>query len=110
MPNGIPDRRSAPRYPLILSAEVVEIATGAMIRARSSEVSRNGCYIDTLKPMPVGSQVQVMLRRGDAIFEAVARVAYVCPGLGMGLYWGTQVPAEKLDLLDRWLLEVARGR
>ncbi len=102
------DRRDAPRYPLILSAEVVEITSGATLNARSSDVSRSGCYIDTLNPIPVGSQVKVQLRRGEAVFETVARVVYICPGLGMGLNWGNAVPPEKLSILDRWLLEVAR--
>jgi hypothetical protein len=104
------DRRDAPRYPLILSAEVVEIATGATLNARSSDVSRSGCYIDTLNPVPVGAQVKVQLRRGEAVFETVARVVYICPGLGMGLNWGTNVTAEKLTTLDRWLLEAARSQ
>lgn len=103
------DRRDAPRYALILSAEVVEIATGATLNARSSDVSRSGCYIDTLNPVPVGSQVKVQLRRGDMVFETVARVVYICPGLGMGLNWGTNVAPDKLTILDRWLLEAARS-
>jgi hypothetical protein len=86
---------------------VVETATGATLTGRSSEVSRTGCYIDTLNPVPLGSQVKVQLRSGDAAFEAAARVAYVCPGLGMGLHWGANVAPEKLALLDRWLAEAA---
>ena len=108
MADVMADRREAPRYALILAAEVVEIASGASLTARSSDVSRTGCYIDTLNPVPLGSQVKVQLRSGDAAFEAAARVAYVCPGLGMGLHWGANVAPEKLALLDRWLAEAAR--
>ena len=103
------DRRDAPRYPLILSAEVVEIATGAVQNARSSDVSRSGCYIDTPNPVPVGSEVKVQLRRGETAFETEARVVYICPGLGMGLNWGKDLPCHKLTILDRWLLEAARN-
>jgi len=53
--------------------------------------------------------VKVQLRNGDAAFEAEARVAYVCPGLGMGLHWGVNVAPEKMALLDRWLAEAARN-
>jgi hypothetical protein len=104
------DRREAPRYPLILAANVVDIATGATLNARSSDVSRKGCYIDTLNPVPVGSQVRVQLRHGDVVFEASARVVYVFPGLGMGLQWGSNVAAEKLAILDGWLVEGARSQ
>jgi hypothetical protein len=104
------DRRDTPRYALILAAEVVEISTGATLTARSSDVSRSGCYIDTLNPVPVGSQVQVQLRRATEVFEAAARVVYVCPGLGMGLNWGSSVMPDKLALLDRWLIDAARNQ
>jgi hypothetical protein len=110
MSDVMADRRDAPRYALILSAEVVELATGAALNARSSDVSRSGCYIDTLNPVPVGSQVKVQLRRGDTVFETSARVVYICPGLGMGLNWGANVAADKLSILDRWLLEAARSQ
>lgn len=109
MADVMADRRESPRYALILAAEVVEIASGAMLTARSSDVSRTGCYIDTLNPVPLGSQVKVQLRNGDAAFEAEARVAYVCPGLGMGVHWGTKATPEKMALLDRWLAEAARS-
>jgi len=109
MPDVMADRRDSPRYALILAAEVLEIATGATMSARSSDVSRSGCYIDTLNPIPVGSQVKVLLRRGEVVFDITARVVYVCPGLGMGLNWGADVPPEKLVILDRWLSEAARN-
>ena len=110
MSDVMADRRDAPRFALILAAEVVEIATGATLTARSSDVSRSGCYIDTLNPVPVGSQVKVQLRSGDMVFETAARVVYICPGLGMGLHWDTNVAPDKLALLDRWLAEAARNQ
>jgi PilZ domain len=109
MPDVITNRRNWPRYAVVLSAELVELVTNATITAQSSEVSRCGCYIDTLNPLPVGSQLKIQLRRGDDVFETTARVAYLCPGLGMGLNWGTHVAPEKLMILDRWLLEAARS-
>ncbi len=109
MSDVMADRREAPRYALILAAEVVELATSAVLSARSSDVSRTGCYIDSLNPIPVGSQVKVQLRRGDVVFETSARVVYVCPGLGMGVHWGTSPAPEKLAILDRWLMDAARS-
>jgi hypothetical protein len=109
MADVMADRREAPRYALILAAEVLDIASGAKLNARSSDMSRTGCYIDTLNPVPLGSQVKVQLRSADGVFEAEAKVAYVCPGLGMGLHWGVNVAPEKLVLLDRWLAEAARN-
>lgn len=110
MSDATTNRRELPRYALILSAEVVELATTAVLNARSSDVSRAGCYIDTLNPIPVGSEVRVQLHRADMVFETSARVIYICPGLGMGLYWGTKPTPEKLAILDRWLMEAAQSQ
>jgi hypothetical protein len=44
------------------------------------------------------------------VFETSARVIYICPGLGMGLYWGTKPTPEKLAILDRWLMEAAQSQ
>ncbi len=108
MTDVMADRRDAPRYALTLVAEVVESLTSVVLNARSSDVSRSGCYIDTLNPMPTGTQVKIQLCSGDEIFETPARVVYVCPGLGMGVHWGAN-PAEKhLAILDRWLHKAAK--
>jgi hypothetical protein len=107
MPDVMADRRSAARLPLILVAEVTELNSSAVLTARSSDVSRSGCYIDTLNPIPVGSQVQVRLRRGDEVFDSPARVMYVCPGLGMGVMFSKDLADTQLAILDRWLAAAA---
>ena len=107
MPDVMADRRVAARYPLILAAEVTELDGSNALHGRSSNVSRSGCYIDTLNPMPVASLIQVRLRHGDAIFDASARVMYVCPGLGMGVMFDKDTAAAQLTILDRWLATAA---
>ena len=109
MSDVMTDRRQAPRYALILVAGVTEVASGALLNARSSDVSRSGCYIDTLNPSPMGTDVSVKLQSGNEIFETPARVVYVCPGLGMGVHWGGHVPEQQLAILDRWLQTAARS-
>ncbi len=109
MSDVMSDRRQAPRYALILVAQVTEVVSGAVLTARSSDVSRSGCYIDTLNPSPMGADVKVKLQSGDEIFETPARVVYVCPGLGIGVHWGGNVPEKQLAVLDRWLQEAARN-
>jgi PilZ domain-containing protein len=109
MPDVMADRRGAARFPLILVAEVTELTGSAVLSARSSDVSRSGCYIDTLNPIPVGTQVQVRLRCGDEVFDSPARVMYVCPGLGMGVMFHKDLPETRLAILDRWLATAAVG-
>jgi hypothetical protein len=103
------DRRDSPRYPLTLVAEVFELLNStAQLVARSSDVSRGGCYIDTLTPLPPGTQIKIQLRSGDEVFDTEARVVYMCPGLGMGIHWGTKPGEKQFSTLDRWLQEAAR--
>ena len=109
MSDGSTERRSSPRYPLILSAEVSDKLSGAKLAARTADVSQTGCYIDTLNPIPAGSQVHVRLHHEEEIFESDGRVVYISPGLGMGIAFASKVPANQQAILDRWLDEAAKS-
>jgi PilZ domain len=61
--------RSAPRHAMVLAAEVVELPSGAKLTARTADISRTGCHIDTLNPIPQGSEVRVRLARLDRWFS-----------------------------------------
>jgi len=104
MPDVTVERRSAPRIPMVLAAEIVELPRGAKMVARTSDISLTGCYIDTLNPVPQGSKIRVRITHHEEIFEAVARVVYTSAGLGMGLMYET-VSAEDQSKLNRWLSE-----
>jgi hypothetical protein len=109
MSDVMSDRRDSPRFALTLVAIVTELATSNVINARSSDVSRSGCYIDTLQPLPTGAHVKILLRSGDEMFETPARVVYTCPGLGMGVNWGLSLPEKTLAILDRWLAKAVKN-
>jgi hypothetical protein len=109
MSDVMTDRRDSPRFALTLVAVVTELATSNVLNARSSDVSRSGCYIDTLQPLTLGAEVNILLRSGDETFEATARVGYMCPGLGMGVNWGMNLPDKTIAILDRWLSKATRS-
>jgi hypothetical protein len=90
---------------MVLAAEIVELPSGAKFSARTSDISRTGCYIDMLNPIPSGSKVRIRLTHGAEIFNAIAKVVYVSPGLGMGLQFEDAVPPDQLAMLDRWFRE-----
>ena len=102
MPDVTVERRSAPRYPMVLSADVVELPRGARLSARTADISTSGCYIDTLNPIPQGLEVRLRITHHDEVFEAVGRVMYVSYGLGMGVAF-TKVEEEQKARLVRWL-------
>jgi hypothetical protein len=105
MPDVMVDRRGTPRYSIILVAEVTEFSSKTRLNARSSDLSRSGCYIDTLNPIPTGTSVLVRLFLGSDTFEAPGKVMYVSNGLGMGIAFNENLAPNQLAILDRWLAE-----
>jgi hypothetical protein len=88
------ERRAAPRIAMVLSAEVVELPQRAKLAARTADMN----------PLPKDSQVRIRLTHHDEIFEALGRIVYVSPGLGMGIIFVT-VETEQRARLERWLAE-----
>jgi hypothetical protein len=97
------DQRNDPRIPIIAAAEIIEVATGTGLSARTSDISRTGCYIDSLNPMPVKTVIRLLLKHGGEELELPARIVYVSPGLGMGVRFDENLSAAQLAILDRWL-------
>jgi hypothetical protein len=104
MPDVTVERRSAPRHAIVLAAEVIELPRGTKLNARTADISRTGCYIDTLNPIPQGAEVRLRLTHREETFVALARVVYVSYGLGMGIAY-INAEDEQLAKLDRWLSE-----
>ncbi|HWT88336.1 MAG TPA: PilZ domain-containing protein [Candidatus Angelobacter sp.] len=110
MPDVMSNRRNSPRFALILVAVLTEVESDTRLSARTSDVSRTGCYVDTLNPIPQGKLVSVVLSRGEEFFESRGRVMYVSPGLGMGIRFEEPVAPHQLEVLNRWLEKSAHLR
>ena len=95
--------RSTPRFSFIAEAEVL----GAGDRARVSELSARGCYIDTINPLPKGTDLRLRIRYGCSSCEFPGKVIYTHAGFGMGVVFG-ELAAEQRSTLDVWLDELAR--
>ena len=98
-------RRSVRRCPLVASAEVTELRTGAVLSARTSELAVGGCYVDSLNPFPEGTLVALRIIRDQGVFETNARVAYCDPSFGMGLAF-TEMTPDQRSVLETWLAEI----
>ena len=103
MAGTMQDRRDAQRLPLIIAVEVVEVDSGARLAARTSDVSRTGCYVDTLNPTPTGTVVRVKFDHNGEQLDLLARIVYVSPRLGMGIRFDESITPDQLALLGRWL-------
>jgi hypothetical protein len=96
------ERRRAPRYAFIASAEVLTDNTGSQLAARISDISATGCYVDTLNPLVGGTSVRLKILTDTQVFEAPATVMYAHANLGMGLMFG-EVPQNSRNVLQNWL-------
>lgn len=97
------DKRSDQRIAFIAAVEVTEIATGTRLSARTSDLSRSGCYIDTLNPTPSKTMVRLRLSHNGEELEIPGRIVYVSPGLGMGVRFADELTAQQTQTLARWL-------
>jgi hypothetical protein len=97
------ERRDSVRHAFICHAELIEIGGGVRITARTSDLSSNGCYIDTLNPLPVGTCFRIWLTKDDRRLEFHARVASSHAGFGMGLLFEQLSPEQKATL-ESWLV------
>ena len=103
------DRRGTDRHMVIAPAEIVELSSGARFSTRTTDLGPGGCFVDTLTPFPVGSQVRVTVFRDKTNFETRGTVVYSQSGLGMGIAFGELEPRQRAAL-DAWLAELTGGR
>jgi len=101
------ERRSAPRYTVIMDAQVMDLLSHSTVKLRCSDISLTGCYLDTLNPMDPGTPITVRLEHSMHVFEAQAKVAYMVPCLGMGVAFAQPIPADQLLVLSEWIGQAA---
>lgn len=99
------ERRSAIRYQLTVSAEVIELTSGTRFSTRTTDLGPGGCFVDTLMPLPIGSDVNIRLHKDNMSIEATGIVTFSQAGLGMGIAFG-EMPPERQTALDAWLAEL----
>jgi hypothetical protein len=103
-----PERRKYPRIPFTATALVVEPESGARFDAHTSDLSPGGCYVDTMSPLPTGTEVELQLVKDGKMFQTQARVAHYTMGVGMGLLF-TSIEPEDVSLLEEWFGEMKGG-
>jgi hypothetical protein len=90
------------RFAFIAEAEVV----GHVNRSRISELSVRGCYVDTLNPVAMGTEVVLRVTYGCSTCDFPAKVIYTHAGFGMGVVFG-KLNAVQAATLTAWLNELA---
>jgi len=100
------ERRRNLRYPFSATVEAVENKSGTKVVGRTSDLGLGGCYVDTLSPFPVGTEVNIRILRDNESFSAQAKVVYSLMGMGMGLAFTSAQP-KQVRIFQRWLQEIS---
>lgn len=100
------ERRLSNRYFFSATAEVVEMVTGAKLSTRAGDLSQSGCYLDTLNPFAVGTNVQVRIGWEGAELKCAAVVRDTIPRMGMGVQFTDLDDAQKV-LVATWIEKLA---
>lgn len=103
------ERRTNDRQMFTVTAEVVDSCTGTRFSTRTMDLGPGGCFVDTANPLPVTTNVQIKLSKGQAALETGGNVVYSQNGLGMGIAFSSLDP-EQQKVLDTWLSGMAADR
>jgi PilZ domain-containing protein len=101
MPPPEHERREHPRVKVRVPVELCVEGIEAPIRGSTSDLSLNGCYIETVFPFPVGTNIELKLQV-DGTLLVLAEVATSDPQVGNGMRFTRMLP-EDIDELRAFL-------
>ncbi len=100
------ERRRSPRYPFFAPAQLTESPSGARLKASTSDLGSNGCYLDTISPLPLGTIISIQITYQGQVFAAGGVVAHSHPSTGMGVKFIARESGCAV-LLATWLHKAA---
>lgn len=101
-----PDRRRDPRHSIKVQIELREDGGNVPLRMNTADLSRGGCYVELMMPLPVGAAVTATLWFNDCSVHVRGRVVTRHPQFGNGIQFlhfegnGESLLAEFLDGID----------
>jgi hypothetical protein len=96
------NKRAVPRYSFVATTELTDTANAIRLSGRVTEISRNGCYVDVLNSLPVGTMLNLEIVCDQGRFSTKGSIIYVHPGIGMGIAFA-DMEAPQAKLLESWL-------
>lgn len=101
-PQPQPERRRYPRYTVHVQIELRQEDTDVPMRLETTDLSRNGCYVQVLIPLPVGVRVQATLWLHGYPIVIRGRVVTRHPQFGNGIMF-LEFEADAEQQLSRYL-------
>ena len=86
MPNYTPDnRRKFQRHRISFPLEFRDERVNTPMRVNATDISGNGCYVETVMPLPISTVLRVEFWIDQERISASATVRTRDPGVGMGI-------------------------
>jgi c-di-GMP-binding flagellar brake protein YcgR len=105
-PLGRPERRRYPRYTVHIQIELRQEDNDVPMRLETTDLSRNGCYVQLLAPLPVGIRIQATLWLDGYPVVIRGRVVTRHPQFGNGIMF-LEFEADAEQKLSRYLEAIA---
>ena len=99
------EKRRHPRFPFSSGGEAFDPQANVQVTGRLSDISRSGCYMDTISPFAVNAAIILTVTHEGRTFKTKAKVVYSLNGMGMGMTFTTMEP-DQARVLDAWLAEL----
>jgi PilZ domain len=100
------ERRGSARYGFTATAEVVDMRSRTRMNTRISDLSMEGCYVDTNAPFPIRTKVRIRVSASKKTFETQGVVVYSLPNMGMGIAFDQPEPPQAA-ILKSWIDELS---
>ncbi len=101
-PIGAKERRAHRRHAMVAPAVVMQADHGQAAPALLLDLSRGGCFLETDRPLALGTVTLVEVKKDGETFQACAKVVFSAPNKGMGLEF-TAVGPQEFKTLGTWL-------
>ncbi len=96
------NKRRFPRHKISLPLELKDERIGTPMRINATDVSGNGCYVETIMPLPVGTVLRAEFYM-DTERVSISAVVRTCdPGVGNGIEF-TGLPPEGKQRMQEYL-------
>jgi c-di-GMP-binding flagellar brake protein YcgR len=99
------ERRSFPRVPIAVQAELTVVGNSAPIRLATSDLSAGGCYVQMALTLEVATRLKVVLWLGQKKLSLEGKVVTRHPQFGNGIEF-TGVSCSTRAHLQRFLDQI----
>ncbi|MGB7600558.1 MAG: PilZ domain-containing protein [Candidatus Sulfotelmatobacter sp.] len=102
-PNYTPDnRRKFQRHKISFPLEFRDERVNTPMRVNATDISGNGCYVETVMPLPISTVLRVEFWIDQERISATATVRTRDPGVGMGIEF-TGLPEDSKKRFQAYL-------